>query len=692
VATSTGLASARVQRGEVGSHLHRLAIAAAAILAIVAVVSVLTAARLALITRTSWAKLIAENEVTNAVLGLTFALLGALAVAERPRNWLSWLFVAEGLTNSLPVLGARWEAYAAHGQGAPLAGLAAWMASYTWIPGFLLALVILPLIYPTGRAQSVRWRLVVRLSVAYLIVVIVMLFTSQVPIADSYPGHRNPLAIFPWSYREGLIPVLAYLTLGFALLGLLALVLRFRAGDATLRAQVGWLFLALLFNLAVTRLETQLLGLIGAAFLAVALGLAVLRYRLYDVARLFNRAAVYGILTAAVVGVFAIFAGVLGSKINSNVLGAVLAAVVIALGAGPAREWLQRAIDRLMYGERQSPYAALAGLGRQLEQAPSDADALTAIAAAVAGALRLPYVAITTTPAVPISAGTPAAPAVVQAPGGVAGSPPARTVRLPLVHAGEEVGELTVGLRRGERELGRRDADLLADFTRLVAAAVTEVQLSTALRRSRERLILAREEERRRLRRELHDGVGPALAGLALSLGAAERAAVRSERAATTLLSSMQEDVQVLLADVRRISHDLRPAALDELGLVGALQQRCESLTDRSGGGPVVRIEAQQIPALPAAVEVAAYRIATEALANAVRHADAAHCTVRLLADGCLRMEIIDDGRGLPDRLVRGLGLDSMAERAAELGGSCVVESSNAGTTVRAELPLAVAG
>jgi two-component system, NarL family, sensor kinase len=392
---------------------------------------------------------------------------------------------------------------------------------------------------------------------------------------------------------------------------------------------------------------------------------------------LFNRTAVYGALTAGVVGIFAIFAWLVGGRLNNTAFGTVLAAAVVALGAGPARERLQRLVDRLMYGRRSDPYGALAGLGRQLEQAPAESGLLTSIASGVADALRFPYVAISL--------------ADDEAPAAVSGTLRGQSVDLPLVHAGQQVGQLTVGLRRGERQLTERDTTLLADFARLVAAAAKEVSLAADLRRSRERLVIACEEECRRLGRELHDGVGPALAGLALGVGAANRAVARGDASAEPLLTQVQAETEGLLADVRRIAHDLRPAALDELGLVGALRQRDEALTDASGGAPVVRVEVDGLPALPAAVEVAAWRIATEALTNTVRHASASRCTVRLVADDCLRLEVTDDGRGLPSVITPGLGLSSMAERAAELGGTCVVESGpSAGTVVRAELPLEV--
>jgi signal transduction histidine kinase len=455
--------------------------------------------------------------------------------------------------------------------------------------------------------------------------------------------------------------------------------MRFRQGDPRERAQIGWLFLALLFNLAVSALPAEWPGLVGAAFISVALGFAVLRHGLYDLERVFNRAAVYGAVTTAVVAVFALFAGLLGNRINDNALGAVLASIVVALGIGPAREWLQRSVDRLMYGEQLNPYGALASIARQLEETPEGSSVLAAVTTAVSETLRLPYAGI-------ILSGQ-SKPVVS------CGTRPDRTVALPLVHAGHEVGQLSVGLRRGERTLSWRDKALLADFARLVAAAAHEVTLASDLRRSRERLVMAREEERRRLRRELHDGVGPALAGLALEVAAANRAASRGDPSATVLLSRAELDVEGCLADVRRISHDLRPAALDELGLVGALEQRAGSVTDASSGALLVLVDAEQVPALPAAVEVAAYRIATEALTNAVRHAQASRCTIRVTADGSLHVEVSDDGRGLPSPITPGLGLSSMAERTAEVGGNFEVESvPGAGTTIRAELPLAVTG
>ncbi|MDP9373135.1 MAG: sensor histidine kinase, partial [Chloroflexota bacterium] len=205
---------------------------------------------------------------------------------------------------------------------------------------------------------------------------------------------------------------------------------------------------------------------------------------------------------------------------------------------------------------------------------------------------------------------------------------------------------------------------------------------------ARQRLVAAREEERRRLRRDLHDGLGPQLASLSFKAEAARNLFRRDGARADALLAAVADQAQEAIADIRRLVHALRPPALDELGLVAALRQHA--------AGPLglgVTVEAPAaLPPLPAAVEVAAYRIAQEAVTNAARHARARSCVVRLTPEtAALRVEVADDGVGLPPERAAGVGLHSMRERAAELGGSCVVEGRpGGGTRVVAMLPIAV--
>jgi signal transduction histidine kinase len=249
--------------------------------------------------------------------------------------------------------------------------------------------------------------------------------------------------------------------------------------------------------------------------------------------------------------------------------------------------------------------------------------------------------------------------------------------RLPLVHAGTSVGQLAVGGGR----LRRRDEEVLAELAGALAPAVQAARLRGDLQHSRERLVVAREEERRRLRRDLHDGLGPALAGLTLKLDAA-----RNRLGDDPLLREMRGDVQATIADVRRLVDGLRPVPLDELGLTEALRRLVDGAPV---SGPAVRLVTDGAESPAAAVEVAAYRIVQEALTNVLRHSGAGSCEVSVCAEnGSLVVSVTDDGRGSGAAPNGGSGLETMRERAEELGGSLeLLARTGGGTVVRAVLP-----
>ena len=249
------------------------------------------------------------------------------------------------------------------------------------------------------------------------------------------------------------------------------------------------------------------------------------------------------------------------------------------------------------------------------------------------------------------------------------------------------VGHLVLASRSGEAQLTRADRQLLEDMARHAGVIVHAVHLTADLRRSRERLVLAREEERRRLRRDLHDGLGPTLAGLTLTLAAAREYLPRDPTATDTLLQELAKQVQGAVTDIRRLVYELRPPTLDDLGLIGALRDQAARYAH---GGLQIAVEAPDaLDPLPAAVEVAAYRIGMEALTNVVRHAHAHICTLTVQRDSNLVLTISDDGCGLPVAPVLGIGVRSMRERAEELGGSCTIEARpEGGTLVVACLPL----
>jgi len=235
------------------------------------------------------------------------------------------------------------------------------------------------------------------------------------------------------------------------------------------------------------------------------------------------------------------------------------------------------------------------------------------------------------------------------------------------------------------------DWRLLQGIAHQAGVAAYGVRLTADLQCSREQLVTAREEERRRLQRDLHDGLGPGLASLTLKLDTARNLLAHDPAATSALLMELKAQTQAIVVDVRRLVYDLRPLALDQLGLVCAIREYAASLSDHDE--LQVSIEApEHLPSLPAAVEVVAYRIVQEALTNVARHADACTCTIRFLLDDTLSLlylEIRDDGHGLPPDYRAGMGMHSMRERAAELGGTCVIASlPSGGTLVWARLPL----
>ena len=429
-------------------------------------------------------------------------------------------------------------------------------------------------------------------------------------------------------------------------------------------------------------LQTVIISLSGVCA-PLALVIALLRYRLFDIDLLIHRALVWGGLSAIVVGIYVLIVGALGALFQTdNVVFSLLATGCAAVVFQPLRLRLQQAATRLVYGERDEPYAAISRLGQRLEATLAPADILPVIVETVAGALRLPYVAIAVN-----AHGGPSLEATTGRP------PVAEPLRMPLSYQGQPVGELRLAPRTPGATFSSADRRLLDDLARQAGVAARAVHLGDEARRlandlqaSREQLVLAREEERRRLRRDLHDGLGPRLAGLTLRLETAHDLLAHDPQAEEAL-ADMTTRMAEAVADVRRIVYDLRPPSLDELGLGGAIRQAAESYAPHP---TAISVDLPDVlTGLPAAVEVAAYRIVTEALTNVIRHASARVCQVQLrLERGSLAIVVEDDGRGISAAAAPGVGLQSMRQRAAELGGTfSAAAAPGGGTRVEALLP-----
>ncbi len=392
--------------------------------------------------------------------------------------------------------------------------------------------------------------------------------------------------------------------------------------------------------------------------LPVALAMSVLRYRLWNAEPLLSRSVLYGALAAFVVVAYVLLVGGLGALVNWQ--GQALPPVVSLLATGliavlfnPMRVWLQRAINRLFYGMREEPYQVVDALNQRLMRGgePTLRDA----AATIGRALKLPFVEIDAGAFREVFGQHPA--------NGVA------QIAFALAYQGERLGELRIAPREGE-SLDPRDRDLLAALARQAGVALHAARATADVQRSRERIVTAREAERQRLRRDLHDGLGPTLASLYQRIDAARQGLTTDPAASARMLDDVAAEMKRAISAVRSLAYALRPPALDELGLIGALNELARQHMARV---PELTIEiyADALPPLSAAVEVAAYRIVSEALTNVIRHAHATRCDVRLAAQAdVLRVRVEDDGAGLPADLRSGVGLLSMRERAEELGGS----------------------
>ena len=407
----------------------------------------------------------------------------------------------------------------------------------------------------------------------------------------------------------------------------------------------------------------------------IAMGAAILRYHLWDIDIIISRTLVYLCLSACVVAIYIFIVGWLGTlfRTGGNLAFSLLATGVVAVLFQPLRERIQREVNLRFYGERDEPYAAISRLGRRLEDALAVESVLPAIASTIREALKLPYAAV-----------------ALQFAGGqsltVSGEPVPQPVRVPLMYQHEPVGELLLATRAPGEPFSPADRRLLDDLARQAGVAVHAVRLTHELQLARERLVATREEERRRLRRDLHDGLGSQLAALNLQAGALRALIAADPRAAQAEVVELRTQLKDAITSIRTLVHSLRPPALDELGLSVALRERARQF--QADGLTVVAELPETTPALPAAVEVAVYRIVEEALTNVAKHARARRCVVRLDLTGGVLLSITDDGLGIDPRAPAGVGLVSMRERAEELSGVCQIEPApGGGTRVSVRLP-----
>jgi signal transduction histidine kinase len=640
------------------------------------------------------------------VPGVALVLSAALILRRMPRHPVAWVMVVGGVLWTEDGVSSAWLAFATqHDPVLRGASLTFWLVAR--LGAFLvLSLPLLLVLYPDGRFPTGRWRVAALVSLGTTLLMPLAVLTVPSQVAQAVAGEPLPelvrhLNLDPTTLTA--LPAAAWqVVLRVALvmgpLGMLVpfaiVVRRFRQATGDDRLRMRWLVWAGLVDVLVilsipllteSQVDIGLPLIVTVTAIAVAVG--VLRPKLGDIGRLLRGTLRYGALAVSVVLVdLVVIAGVtavLGERLAERDVALLSLGLVMAVyGALRLRLWLL--VHRFLFRRQNDPYGVVAGLAEQLERSEEPQQQLMAVARTIAEAFRSSYVGVE----VDRLDGTQQV--------AEHGERPAATQALPISYRGEPVGRVVFGRARGLARGGSRapgglaaeDERLLGDVVRQAAAAARTTHLAAQLQSSREELVAAREEERRRLRRDLHDGLGPSLGAVAMRIDTARNLDRIDPEQADRLLRQAREEVAAVLADVRRLVHGLRPPALDDVGLLAAIRQQAERQRVAS---TAIRVESTpELNGLPAAVEVAAYRIATEALTNVARHARATNCRVRLEPqDTHLLVEITDDGTGIAEGTPTGIGLISLRERAAELGGRCeIISAVTGGTTVRAWLPV----
>ena len=618
-----------------------------------------------------------EFFTSDLLIGLVHAAFGAFVVV-RSGHLIGWALELVGLGFCLTAFGIQ---YAVLGVEHPDVPAYAWLSQLVvsgWITGVLACVLLVPCLIGPRTPTGAR-RVVALLAAAVAISAGVVRYLTQM-----VDGPPNPLtggtavADAAQAYDDWAIPV-------YVLLGLLAVVdlaARMRRSAGGDRRALRWVLASVLtttvayfgfeIGLSLDRL-TLVLGAAGltAAMLALPAAIfVVVRRPTWNLDLAVSRATVGALLTLFVIAAYVVLVWLGGQVLPVGREDAgLLAVALLALAGMPVRGWLQQRVERLVYGSA-SAGELLERLGAETG-AGDDRGVLEDLTEGLRRSLRLATVVVEAADTdLSVTAGTPAD----------------GLVAVPLHSRGRQVGTLWLGPPAGER-LDLRTLQLVRQISGLVASALDLALVNADLERARGRLLDVRQEERRLLRRELHDSLGPSLAGISLALAGMGRTSTLTAPDAE-LLAHLQEELTHRAQDVRLMSRSLLPPALEE----GRLGDALDALARRfSTDGMVVEVEAEGADRVDSRRQVTIYHVAAEAVLNAHRHAAATHCAVRLepVCDGAVRLTVTDDGRGLSDADETGIGLRSMRERAAELGGALTIAATDreGGTTVTMVLP-----
>jgi signal transduction histidine kinase len=477
--------------------------------------------------------------------------------------------------------------------------------------------------------------------------------------------------------------------MGFYLLIFYAQLYRFRkVSNSVQKQQAKWLLVSIIIIIlhigwigifgdeqtAILKVITSLM-LITIIVIPVSLAISILQYKLWNLDIYMNRFVLYIMLSSLVAIIYASIIGILGTIFQqAGFFISFIAVGVIAILFQPIKEKLQAAINRLMYGESRSPYTALSMLGQKLEATTDTRTVLSSVVETISQVLKLPYAAIYlyTENSFQLAAEY--------------GKMNTSAKRINLVYQKEDVGELVLGTRTSNEGFSDYEQRLIQDLVRQIGIAVYSVKVTTDLMKSRENLVKTREEERKRIRRDLHDGLGPQLASLGMNIEAARNLYKINHKLGEELLITTHKQLKDAINDIRQLVYDLRPPILDELGLTFAINEFIRQYSHSEVNFQV--FVPPSVSTLPAAIEIATYRIIQESISNVIRHSNATECIIKITMTNFIKIEITDNGKGISFNSKKGIGIASMRERTEELNGTFhVISTPELGVSIQAMFP-----
>jgi signal transduction histidine kinase len=646
-----------------------------------------------------------ENTIFVGIF-VAMGAVGALIVGRHRRNSVGWILLAIAASAGLGFAGAEYAHHATVVDPGSLPGeaWAWWIGDFLWVMILALPSTFLLLLFPDGRVPSPRWRPFLWVLSAFVGIAVVAFALDP----TSYAGGRvsSPVGV------EAIRPVVRFLDgpgylllLALAVVCAASLVLRYRRTDRPQRQQIKWFLfgVSILVLYFVVDGVLTLLGVeadpvvndvgsvIAFASLPVGLGIGILRHRLYDVDVVINRTVLFGILAAFITAIYVGIVIGIGSLVGGrgNLFLSIVATAVVAVAFQPVQSRARHFANRLVYGKRATPYEVLSTFSDHLGEAFSTEDILPRMAGMIGEATGAERARVW------IRVGSELRPAAVWPANAPHGAPlrsdpdrlpafPQGERAFPVRHQGELLGALSLFSSRRE-PLTATQEKLVSDLAGQAGLILRNVRLIEELRASRQRLVTAQDEERRRLERDIHDGAQQQLVALAVKLRLARTLAGRDAERAQSLLDELQEETQEALENLRDLARGIYPPLLEDKGLAAALEAQARKVPFP------VTVEPNGIGRYSAEAEATAYFCVLEALQNAAKYAEASSAVIRLgRDDGHLVFSVTDDGRGFdPANTPPGSGLQNMADRIDALGGSLHIRSSpGEGTEVSGFIPV----